>query len=126
MIDRLSRCFRQVVAAQSIIWLLASLIALIFFGALMARSTAFGGAIAIINTWLAWRSVKKSSELAYQQNDLGMLPLLSGWVQRLILFAASLTIGVVQFGLLPLGMVTGFVLTQIGYLACRDKPASDI
>jgi hypothetical protein len=48
-----------------------------------------------------------------------MLPVFSGLVQRLIVFAAGFTGGVLLWGLLPLPILIGFALAQLGYLACK-------
>ncbi len=85
----------------------------------MALSVVFGALVAFANTYLSKRSVQKSSELAYHQDSLGMTPLVFGWLQRLFLFCAAIIIGVKSLALLPLGIVVGFAITQLGYLACK-------
>jgi len=50
-----------------------------------------------------------------------MLPVFSGLVQRLAVFAVGFAAGVLLWGLLPLPMLAGFALTQFGYLACRKS-----
>jgi hypothetical protein len=50
-----------------------------------------------------------------------MLPVFSGLVQRLIVFVAGFSAGVLFWGLLPLPLLAGYALTQFGYLACRES-----
>ena len=119
MTDDLSGCFRQIMQAQAGLLIAGSLILALIFGLDHGLATAFGAGLAILNTIIALRSVQRASELAYSQPDVGMLPVFSGLVQRLIVFAAGFSAGVLLLGLLPIPLLAGFALAQAGYLACR-------
>jgi len=95
------------------------LVAAVVFSVNHGVATAFGASLAMVNTIFSRRSIKKASELAYTQPDLGMLPVFSGLLQRMTVFAAGFSGGVLLFGLLPLPILAGFALAQLGYLACR-------
>jgi len=121
MSGKLSGCFKQVMQAQLGLLFAGALVAGLIFSVNHGLASAFGASLAIFNTILARRSVQKASELAYTQPDVVMLPVFSGLVQRLIVFAAGFSGGVLLWGLLPLPMLAGFALTQLGYLACRKS-----
>ncbi len=106
--------------AQAILLLASALISSLGFSLDHGLASAFGASLAIFNTMLARRSIQKASNLAYTQPEVVMLPIFSGLVQRLIVFAAGFAAGM-WLGLLPLPMLAGFTLTQFGYLACRKS-----
>lgn len=119
MIDRLSRCFKQVLIAQLIILVLGALCSAVFLNMGFALAIAYGASLALLNTVLSKRSIQRAGELAYQQPDLSMMPVFTGLVQRIVLFAAGFASGVVLLGLLPIPVLIGFGLAQTGYLACK-------
>ena len=121
MSDRLSRCFKQVILAQLLILGVSFAVGLIFFGLNDGIAVALGASLALINTLLSKRSIQRSSALAYQKPDMSMLPIFSGLIQRLIVFAAGFASGVVLFSLAALPILIGFGLTQTGYLACKMR-----
>ena len=121
MPDSLSRCFRQVVLTQLGILVVSVSTIGIVFGLNSGFSILLGASLAMLNTLLARRSILRSSELAYQQPDASMLPVFSGLLQRLIVFAAGFSGGVVILSLSPLPIVVGFGLAQLGYLACKMR-----
>ena len=119
MSDRMSRCFKQVILAQ-LGWLVVStLLVSLIFSLAHGIAIAFGAGLAIVNTVLSRRSILRASELAYTQPDAAMLPVFSGLLQRLAVFAAGFAGGVLLWGLLPLPILIGFALAQLGYLACK-------
>lgn len=119
MPDRMSSCFKQVILAQSGWLITGTLLASLVFSLDHGLATALGAALAIFNTILSRRSILRASELAYTQPEVGMLPVFSGLAQRLIVFAAGFAGGVLLWGLLPLPILIGFALAQLGYLACK-------
>ncbi len=121
MSGKLSGCFKQVMLAQLGLLLVSALVLSLVFSLNHGLASAFGASLAMFNTILARRSIVKASELAYTQPDVVMLPVFSGLVQRLIVFAAGFAGGVLLWGLLPLPILAGFALTQFGYLACRES-----
>ena len=121
MSGKLSGCFKQVMLAQLGLLFVSALVSSLVFSLNHGLASAFGASLAMFNTILARRSIVKASELAYTQPDVVMLPVFSGLVQRLIVFAAGFAGGVLLWGLLPLPILAGFALTQFGYLACRES-----
>lgn len=119
MSDRLSRCFKQVILAQLLISGLCFLLALVFYSQRDGLAVLLGGALAVINTMVSKRSILRASQLAYQQPDMGMLPVFSGLIQRLVVFAAGFSGGILLFNLAPLPILIAFGLAQLGYLACK-------
>ncbi len=116
--DHLTRCYRRIVVAQLGLAVLVIVLSAVFSGIFAAMSCGFGSLLALVNTWVARRSVRKSSDLAYASPELGMLPLFSGLIQRLLLFALGVVFGVTVLHLLPLYLLIGFIVLQVGYLAC--------
>jgi hypothetical protein len=121
MSGKLSGCFKQVMQAQVAILLVSAAMAGLVFSLNHGLSAAFGASLAIFNTILARRSIQRASALAYTQPEVVMLPVFSGLLQRLTVFAAGFAAGVLLWGLLPLSILAGFALTQLGYLACRKS-----
>ncbi|MFT5259060.1 MAG: hypothetical protein ACI9J2_001460 [Saprospiraceae bacterium] len=121
MNDRLTRCFKQVMIAQGLLGFFVALLCWLFSSEVMALSVAFGASIALFNTALSKRSVRKSSELAYSSLGASMVPIYVGWLQRLLIFCVAIVLGLNTFGLLPIGFVGGFAISQIGYFACKMK-----
>jgi hypothetical protein len=121
MSGKLSGCFKRVMQAQVGILLTGTLLASLAFSLNHGLATAFGAGLAIFNTILARRSIQRASALAYTQPEVVMLPVFSGLVQRLIVFVAGFSAGVLFWGLLPLPLLAGYALTQFGYLACRES-----
>ena len=119
MTDRLAGCFKQVVVMQLGLLLMTFIVASLAFSIWHGLATALGGGLAILNTVLARRSIIRASKLAYTQPDVGMLPVFSGLLQRIFVFAAGFAGGVMLLGLPPLPVIAGFVLVQLGYLACK-------
>ena len=119
MSDRLASCFKQVVTTQLGLLLVTFAVASLAFGVGHGLATALGGGLAILNTVLARRSIIRASKLAYTRPDVGMLPVFSGLLQRIFVFAAGFVGGVLLLGLPPLPVIAGFVLAQLGYLACK-------
>ena len=117
--DKLARCFRQVVSAQVVLACLAISVVWLSVGSVAALSSLLGSVLALSNTWITQRSIQKSSELAYASPDMSMLPVFSGLIQRLVLFSAGMLVGILVFHLLPLYILTGFIVLQLGYLACK-------
>lgn len=121
MSDKLAGCFKQVMLAQAGLLFVSALVLSLVFSLNHGLASAFGASLAMFNTMIARRSIVRASELAYTQPDVVMLPVFSGLVQRLLVFAAGFAVGVLVWGLLPLPMLAGFALTQFGYLACRKS-----
>ncbi len=119
--DQLSRCFRQVVFAQFLLAAVGVLIATVVFDKSHGLALAYGAALALINTLLSKRSIQRASRLAYQQVELSMVPVFTGLIQRLAVFAGGFSAGIMLMGLLPLPILIGFALTQLGYLACKMR-----
>ena len=119
MSDRLASCFKQVIVTQLGLTLATILVTSLVFSTWHGLAAALGGGLAMLNTSLARRSIIRASQLAYTQPDVGMLPVFSGLLQRVFVFAAGFAGGVLLLGLPPLPVIVGFVLVQLGYLACR-------
>ena len=119
--NKLSRCSQQILIAQLAILMLSTMTAALFYSLAHAMAVALGVSLAVINTLLARRSIERASELAYRQPDLSMVPVFTGLVQRLFVFAAGFASAVIVLKLLPLPILIGFAVAQIAYLACKMR-----
>ena len=121
MSDSLIRCFKQVVVAQLLLAVSCAVIVMLWFSLEHGYSILFGATLALANTLISKRSMQKAGEIAYKQPDLSMLPVYFGLMQRLIVFSAGFAVGVVGLGLMPLPVIAGFAVLQLGYLACKMR-----
>lgn len=107
---------RAVIAAQAIILVLSALGFYALAGAWAALSAGYGGLVAMALAWLLSRRVARAGEAAWQGSGRGMLILFAGLAQRFVLVLVLLGAGLGVFKLHALATITGFALTQLGYL----------
>lgn len=114
---RLQTCFRIVAISQFAIGLLSAFCVAWLYETELGIAIAFGSSLAILNTFISQRSMQRAGQLAYTALESSMLPVFIGLIQRLIIFAAGFTGGVIILKLSPLYLLIGFGLAQFGYLA---------
>ncbi len=96
--------------------------ALISVGLERAKGVAFGSLLGILATLVAARSVKRSSQAVVANPYLGMAPLFSGLVFKLLIVAGGIYIGLVYLELGPLYVVLGYITMQAGYMWVAARP----
>jgi len=107
---------RKVIVLQIIIAALVALVFGILQGGLMpAISALYGGLISVSTSWLLRRGVLKANEIAQQDPKSGMVALYVGAVQRFILVAVLLGVGLGLLGIDALAAIIGFGLAQVAY-----------
>lgn len=148
------RSSARILIAQAVLTLAVAMAALWRSG-LWADAVAalYGGAIVVIgNAWMI-RRIRRAAQLAMQDGqaarDAGaaraagpessemdgdaaagntgraMTVLISGWLQRFVLAAVALALGLGPLALPPGPMITAFAIAQAGYLfAGDDTPAT--
>lgn len=107
---------RAVIATQAVILLASVLGAFLLAGTWAGLSAGYGGLVAMALAWLLSRRVARAGEAAGQGSGRGMLVLFIGLAQRFVLVLVLLGVGLGFFKLHALATITGFALTQLGYL----------
>jgi ATP synthase protein I len=112
----LSRGAIRVVVAQIVLTLLVAS----GFGAARGLddlvAALYGGMVMVLVTgWLAWRLRRAGSPAHSPATGLGVI--YSSWVARYMAVAMLLGAGLGYLKLMPLPLITTFVLTQLGFLA---------
>lgn len=107
----------RLASVQSAITIISTAVAYVFVNPLAAKSVAFGGCVVIVGTlFLAWRLVA-----GQHREALG-----AAWVlrhayrtaiERFLLVMSLLVIGFKLLELTPSGLLAGFVLGQLAWLA---------
>ncbi len=82
-----------------------------------AIAAAYGAALGMVGTLISARSAKRSSDHALERPEVALVPVYSGAVQKLLLVAAGVALGIVSLALDPLYLVIGLALVQLGYVA---------
>lgn len=116
---------RAVIATQAIILLLSALGFFAFAGAWAALAAGYGGLVAVALTFLLSRRITRAGQAAWQSRNRGMLILFAGLAQRFMLVLVLLGAGLGVFKLHALATITGFALTQLGYLIGMRNTDSD-
>jgi ATP synthase protein I len=115
--------YQRVVSVQAAVVLLAVGAAAWLAGADAAIATAYGGALAIVNTGLLGRRVELAGELAKQNPTQGAYALYAGAVQRFVLVLVGLGLGMGWLELQPLAVLAGLVLGQGAHMAATAREA---
>ncbi len=82
-----------------------------------AIAAAYGAALGMVGTLISARSARRSSDNALERPEVALVPVYSGAVQKLLLVAAGVALGIVSLALYPLYLVIGLALVQLGYVA---------
>lgn len=113
---------RAVIATQAVIAALSALGFFAFAGGWAGLSAGYGGLVAMALALLLSRRITRAGKAAWQSRNRGMLILFAGLAQRFMLAVVLLGAGLSVFKLHALATITGFALTQLGYLiGMRDR-----
>ena len=82
---------------------------------LVLKSAAFGSMLGIGNTLLSARSVKRSSEAVLVAPNFAMMPVYAGLVNKLILVAGGIALGLIGLGLGPVFVVLGYLVGHVAF-----------
>ena len=105
---------RRVLSLQVALLLVASLMAFAIWGLGMAKAVWFGTGIAAANTlMIAWR-MRQGRKTAPAQASLSEF--YRSWLERYLLVGVLLAAGLGGLKLMPLGLLSGFVLGQIVWI----------
>ena len=130
----LERYIRRVLALQAVCALaLVALVVLatalaaapaaaLTLGLARAVAAAFGSARGILATMVTARSVIKSGRAVAANPHLGLLPVYSGLLWKLLIVAGGAYLGLAHFGMKPLYLMLGYITMQAGYVWAGMKP----
>ena len=107
----MDRQIRRVLRLKLALLLVASLVALTIWGLVVAQAVCFGVGIAVANTlMIAWRMRRGRVASAAQPS---LSEFYRSWLERYLLVGALLAAGLGGLKLMPLGLLSGFILGQM-------------
>lgn len=106
---------RKLLLIQTGIIALAVAAALIYKGWLPAEAVSFGGAMALINTWIAGRRTVSALRMASESAGQEVMILYVGAIQRFVLTVVFFVVGMWGLKLPALPLLAGFALAQGAY-----------
>lgn len=107
----MDRRIRRVLSLQFALLLAATISAYVLWGAIAAKAAGFGMLIATANTLLiAWRMRPKPEATG---KPASLNEFLRSWVERYLAVGVLLALGLGSFKLLPLALLSGFILGQL-------------
>ena len=86
-----------------------------------AVGIGYGAILGILGTLLSKRSVDRSSQAVYSAPRFAMVPVYMGFMNKLLIVGGGLAVGMVILGLGPIYVVSGYLVTQLAYLATALK-----
>lgn len=122
----MGRGLRNILLLQVLLVLLAALAMLLWRGQWsVATAAGYGGAIALTNTLLSARRVRRASARAAGNAAWGTLTLYVGMVERFAFTLVAFGLGMGVLRLYPPALLLGFAAAQLGYLAAGFKGTND-
>jgi ATP synthase protein I len=126
--DSLKETLRKTLTVQTVLTLVAAVIALLTKGDRFALALVYGGAVTIVGTWLhAWRLLKIAA--TGEENDPALVgaEVFKGAILKLGSMIGLLALGMGVLKLNPLAVVIGFTVAYFGFMfargyAPRSKP----
>ena len=126
--DSLREALRKTLTVQTVLTLVAAVVALLTKGDRFALAVVYGGAVTIVGTWLhAWRLLKIAT--TGEENDPTQVgaEVLKGAIFKLGAMIGLLAIGMGVLKLDPLAVLIGFTVAYFGFMfargyAPRSKP----
>ncbi|MBT9614088.1 MAG: ATP synthase subunit I [Burkholderiales bacterium] len=107
----MDRQIRQVLSLQLALILVASLGGYAIWGLGVAQAVCFGAGIAAVNTlMIAWRMRQGRTTPAAQPS---LSEFYRSWLERYLLLGVLLAAGLGGLKLMPLGLLSGFILGQV-------------
>lgn len=126
--DSLREALRKTLTVQTVLTLVAAVIALLTKGDRFALALVYGGAVTIAGTWLhAWRLLKiAATDVDSDPTHVGA-EVFKGAILKLGAMVGLLAVGMGVLKLNPLAVVIGFTVAYFGFMfargyAPRSKP----
>ena len=112
---------KRVLLAQALLVIATAVIYLAVSGVTDAIAALYGGAITLTGSWWLGRRVRRAGDLAKDNPGSGMIALYGGAIERfvIVVIAFAVGFGVLKLSVLPL--MTGFVVTYLGFLVAAVR-----
>ena len=107
---------RRVLLSQAVLTFLTGAVIFVSLGVAAGLAALYGGATALISTWLLGRRVQRIPETPAQAHAGVQLALYAGILPRFIVTLALLGIGIGGLKLFPLPLIAAFAVAQLGFL----------
>ena len=126
--DSLKETLRKTLTIQTVLALIAAVIALLTKGDRFALAVVYGGAVTVAGTWLhAWRLLKIAATGEETDPTLVGVEVFKGAILKLGAMIGLLALGMGVLKLDPLAVLIGFTVAYVGFLfargyAPRSKP----
>jgi ATP synthase protein I len=118
--DSLKEALRKTLTVQTVLTLVAAVIALLTKGDRFALAVVYGGAVTIVGTGLhAWRLLKITATGAGNDPALMGAEVFNGAILKLVAIVALLALGMGVLKLVPLAVLIGFIVAYFGFLSAR-------
>ncbi len=107
---------RRVLILQLLIVLGVAAAYLVARGFHPAWSALYGGAIALLSTWLMGWRITRAAHAASRDSGQGAFVIYAGVAQRFLLVLVLMGLGMGVLKLAPVAILVGYALAQIAYL----------
>jgi hypothetical protein len=87
-------------------------------------SSLYGSGLAIAGTILSARSVRRASEVARTSANLGMIPIFSGLLNKLVIVGGGIALGLIALQLAPIEMLISYIIVQFASAWTMMKPGN--
>ncbi len=107
---------KKILVMQFVIILLVALVFFYYHNFFAVQSAVFGGMIAMLNVWLANRSLRTAAKAAETapSSEVGFLYI--GVVLRFVSTLILFIVGMFVLNLMPLALISAFAAAQLAYL----------
>lgn len=107
---------RAIFSLQAGLVLIGVGIAFFLEGQAGGAAALYGGAVALINTWMLGRRVQRAGHVVAENAQYGMILLYVSAVVRFIFILVAIAVGLGALKLLPLPLVGNFVGAQLAFM----------
>jgi len=106
----------QMMVAQTLIVVLVSAGFYFYQGSFAAQSALYGGSIAILNLWTAYRRLRTAAEISKTAPGREVAVFYVGAVQRFVTTLLMFVAGMMWLALDPMALLAAFMVAQLGLL----------
>ena len=85
-------------------------------------SSAYGSVLAIAGTILSARSIRRASKGVGETEQVAMVPIYSGLLNKLVIVGGGIAFGLIIIGLDPVAVVTGYLIVQLSTVWTMLRP----
>lgn len=107
---------KKILVTQLTIIVLTALVFFYYHNLFAVQSALFGGMVAMLNVWLAERTLQAASKMAQTASGSEVNLLYIGVILRFVSTLILFVLGIFVFKLMPLALVSAFAAAQLAYL----------